>query len=49
MATAILGFVDDQAARDEAIDRTAALVAGMSWEGDAPVYLAMLRSLMRDR
>jgi glycosyltransferase involved in cell wall biosynthesis len=49
LASAILGFVDDEAARDAAIDRTAALVAGMSWEGDAPAYLALLRGLMRDR
>ena len=48
LATAILGFVDDAQHRTGAIDRTSAIVAGMSWEGDAPAYLAMLRSLMRE-
>jgi glycosyltransferase involved in cell wall biosynthesis len=49
LALAILGFVDDEERRSAAIDRTASLVAEMSWEGDAPAYLALLRGLMRDR
>jgi glycosyltransferase involved in cell wall biosynthesis len=48
MAAVVVGFVDDERGRAEAIDRTEALVAGMSWEGDAPAYLALLRGLMRE-
>ena len=47
MAAAILRVVDDAPARRAAIARTAVLVAGMSWEGDAQGYLALLEGLMR--
>lgn len=47
LAGTILGLVDDASGRDAAIGRTATLVAGMSWEGDAPAYLALLEGWMR--
>jgi glycosyltransferase involved in cell wall biosynthesis len=49
LARAILGLVDDPAARATAIERAALLVAGMSWEGDAPAYLALLERWARGR
>ena len=49
LATAILHLVDDAPARAMATNRAAALVATMSWEGDAPAYLALLEGLMRPR
>ncbi len=47
MAAAVLRLVDDAPAREVAIERTAELVTGMSWEGDARGYLALLEGLMR--
>jgi len=47
LASAILGLVDDAPGREAAIARTVALVADMSWEGDAPGYVALLEGLMR--
>ncbi|MBI2776428.1 MAG: glycosyltransferase [Chloroflexi bacterium] len=47
-AARILEFVDDAPARDRAVAGTAALVAGMAWEHDAPAYLALLEGLARD-
>ena len=49
LADAILRAVDDPAARTEAVDRAAAIVADLSWERDAPPYLALLERFARDR
>lgn len=49
MADAILRAVDDPAARTEAVDRAAAIVAELSWERDAPPYLALLERFARGR
>jgi glycosyltransferase involved in cell wall biosynthesis len=49
LAAAILRTVDDAPARAAAVNRAAALVARMSWEGDAPGYLAILEGLVRPR
>ncbi|MBI3745735.1 MAG: glycosyltransferase, partial [Chloroflexi bacterium] len=47
LARAILAIVDDGPAREASIARAAALVEDMSWERDAPGYLALLEGLMR--
>jgi len=47
LAAAILRTVDDPLVRAGAVNAAAALVATMSWEGDAPGYLALLERLMR--
>lgn len=49
LADAILRAVDDPAARTEAVDRAAAIVADLSWERDAPPYLALLERFARGR
>ncbi len=49
LTDAILRAVDDPAARSEAVDRAAAIVAELSWERDAPPYLALLERFARGR
>ena len=49
LAATILRVVDDEPGRAQAINRASALVATMSWEGDAPGYLALLEVLIRPR
>ena len=48
MARAILAIVDDPLAREAAVERTAAIVAGNSWEQEAGRYVALVDSLARD-
>ena len=49
LADAILRMVDDPAARATSVDRAAAIVADVSWERDAPPYLALLERFARGR
>ncbi len=46
MATAILAFVDDPSARDQAVERTAAIVEGSAWEQASRVYLELVDRLI---
>ncbi len=48
LAAAVLGFVDDPAARDTAIEGAARAVESMSWDRDAEAYLALLDEFARD-
>lgn len=45
LADAILGLVDDPLDRAARVQRSAALVAGMGWEGEAQRYLGLVRRL----
>lgn len=45
LASRLLGLVDDPAAREAAINASAELVGSMTWERDAPAYLALLDRL----
>lgn len=47
LAAAMLRLIEDGPAREAAIARMAGVVAGMSWEEDAPAYLTLLQGLMR--
>jgi glycosyltransferase involved in cell wall biosynthesis len=49
MAAAIETFVDDAAAREAAVARTAAIVEAGSWEHEAAGYLALVQQLIEDR
>jgi len=49
LAAQVLRLIDDPAARQAAVERAAALVAGMAWEHDAVAYLALLEGFMRGR
>jgi glycosyltransferase involved in cell wall biosynthesis len=48
IATAIEAIVDDPLAREAAVERTAAVVAGASWEREAQGYIALVESLAAD-
>ena len=49
LADAILRTVDDPVARTDAVDHAVAIVADLSWERDAPPYLALLERFARGR
>ena len=49
MAAAILALVDDPAAREAAIARTAEIVDAGSWEREATGYLALVQRLIDRR
>jgi glycosyltransferase involved in cell wall biosynthesis len=49
LAAELLALVDDPAARDAAVVAAHAIVAGRSWEHDAPAYLELLERFARDR
>jgi glycosyltransferase involved in cell wall biosynthesis len=49
LADQLVALVDDPAARDAAVDAARAIVAGRSWEHDAPAYLQLLERFARDR
>ena len=49
LADAILRAVDDPVSRTEAVDRAAEIVGQLSWERDAPPYLALLERFARGR
>jgi len=49
LAQQLLALVDDAAARDAAVVASSAIVAGRSWEHDAPAYLELLEEFARDR
>jgi glycosyltransferase involved in cell wall biosynthesis len=49
MVRAITAFTDDPVARDEAVVRTAAIVAAGSWEHEATGYLALVQQLIDSR
>jgi glycosyltransferase involved in cell wall biosynthesis len=48
LAAAIEAIVDEPLAREAAIERTAAIVAGAAWEREAVGYLALVESLATD-
>jgi glycosyltransferase involved in cell wall biosynthesis len=48
LAAAIATIVDDPLAREAAVERTAAIVAGAAWEHEAEGYLALVESLAAD-
>ena len=48
LAAAILALVDDAPAREAAVARTSALVAGLAWERVSQPYLRLVESLARD-
>jgi glycosyltransferase involved in cell wall biosynthesis len=49
LADELLALVEDPAARDAAVVAAHAIVAGRSWEHDAPAYLELLERFARDR
>ncbi|MEO8468661.1 MAG: glycosyltransferase family 4 protein [Chloroflexota bacterium] len=49
LADAILRAVDEPVARSKAVERAAEIVAQLSWERDAPPYLALLERFARGR
>jgi glycosyltransferase involved in cell wall biosynthesis len=49
LADEIVALLDAPAARDAAVAAAHAIVAGRSWEHDAPAYLALLERFARDR
>lgn len=49
LAATILRLVDDQAGREAAIRRTAAVVEALSWERVSVGYVGLVESLARDR
>ena len=49
MAAAILAFVDDAAAREAAVARTAAIVEAASWEHEARGYIALVEAMIERR
>ena len=48
LAAQIEAIVDDPLAREAAVERTAAIVAGAAWEHEAQGYLALVESLASD-
>jgi glycosyltransferase involved in cell wall biosynthesis len=48
LAAAIEAIVDDPLAREAAVERTAAVVAGASWEREAEGYVALIESMAVD-
>jgi glycosyltransferase involved in cell wall biosynthesis len=48
LARAILEFVDDPAGREAAVTATAARISGLSWEREAPRYLAIVEAMAHD-
>jgi len=49
LARAILRVVDEAAWREDAIVRAAARARELSWDGEAPRYVALVEELARDR
>jgi glycosyltransferase involved in cell wall biosynthesis len=48
LAAAVAGLVDDPLAREARVERTARIVAGASWEGEAERYVALVDRLAAD-
>jgi glycosyltransferase involved in cell wall biosynthesis len=48
LALALESLVDDEAAREAAVEAAAAVVATRSWERESAGYLALVDSLSRD-
>ncbi len=49
MAEAILGFIDHPVRREDAVQRTRAIVQASAWEREAERYVALVDGLSRDR
>ena len=49
LAAAILRIVDDAPARDAAVARARLTARGLAWDREAPAYVALVESLLRDR
>jgi glycosyltransferase involved in cell wall biosynthesis len=49
MAGAILGFIEDPARRDEAVERARTIVLATAWEREAERYVALIDRLALDR
>jgi glycosyltransferase involved in cell wall biosynthesis len=49
MAAAILGFIDDPARRDDAVERARAIVLATAWEREAERYVALIDRFALDR
>jgi glycosyltransferase involved in cell wall biosynthesis len=49
MARAILGFIDDPARRDDAVERARVIVLATAWEQEAERYVALVQALAAKR